>query len=77
MMIEAALDPIYAALATMVSFGAPVALKSSGTDAHAGMYLCAEQGGPQTTGQPFDLTGRLTANVWETWTLDRGKPPSA
>jgi hypothetical protein len=44
-----------------------VALQASG-----GKLLCAEDGGPVMDGQPFNLTGRSSLGIWESYTLKKG-----
>jgi hypothetical protein len=73
-LIDAALAPVLAELAEAVKIGAPIAVKSYGTDTHDGMYLCAEGGGPERPGDAFALTARASVSVWESWTVARGKP---
>jgi hypothetical protein len=81
-MIEAAVAPLREQLATAVKYGESVALQAWGFehDPEAGgphddgLFLCAEDGGPDTSGKPFRLLGMARADIWESWKVSRGIP---
>jgi hypothetical protein len=66
-MIEDAIKPLEEALKDAFRPGDAIALESAN-----GMVICAEQGGPAISGQPYNLTGRPDVNVWETWIIKKG-----
>jgi hypothetical protein len=73
-MITAAVAPLEMQLAAAVSYGDLIALQSSGDRDREPRFLCAEHGGPEKDGEPFELTGRTGVSVWESWQVARGTP---
>lgn len=52
-----------------ILFGQTVALQADGG---LGQYLCAQNGGPDTVDERFDLRGRTTVGPWESWKTRKG-----
>jgi hypothetical protein len=66
-MIDAALKPVHAELATTLKDDSNISLRA---DEGNGMVLCAEGGGPTQTHQRFNLTSRpAVGGGWEKWKI--------
>ena len=73
-MIDAALAPIYDLLNERPRYGDPISLRAWGTDGWDGLQLSADQGGPKKDNEMFNIVARSHVDIWETFTLGKGKP---